>query len=228
MKGGHKPFHTFVIQNRRSIDPEELSRWKRSGQEVLVFLVPGDKQFGEKVALYQLTARKAALEGLIELAPAAMTPTGGERYIYTLSLKNLREPKEILDDCREAIAAAAKFEPKRAHSFTAVEPPGWVTRVVPVDARLEAQARKWVASDDPRWREEGARALKYFMSDATVAALKKLLEDSAHDVADQGPGGKDAAKHRHYYVREAAVASLKDLGIRVPEPVVREPLPQKK
>src|SRR5947209_5772361 len=162
LKGRHKPFHTFAIRNWYSTDPEELSRWKKSGQEVLVFLVPSDKALGAKVALYRLTARKASRGGLIELAPAAMTPTGGKRYVYTLSLKNLWEPKEILDSCRDAIAAAEKFKPKRSHNFTAVEPPGWVTRVAPVDERLEAQARRWVASADPCWRQEGARALQYF------------------------------------------------------------------
>jgi hypothetical protein len=228
LKGRHKPFHTIAVRNWRSTDPEELSRWKKTGPDVLVFLVPSDKQLGEKVALYPLMARQASLGGLIELAPEAMTPTGGERYVYTLDLKNLREPNEILDSCRGAIAAAEKFKPKRSHAFTAVEPPGWVTRVAPVDERLEAQARRWAASDDPRWREEGARALQYFKSAAAVAALKKLLDDPAHSVTDTSPGGTAVGKHRHYYVREAAFASLKELGVRVPEPVVRAPLPRKK
>jgi hypothetical protein len=228
LKGEHKPFHTFVLRNWRSTDSEELARWKKSGQEVLAFLVPGNEGLGAKVARYPLTARKASLGGIIELAPAARTPTGGEQYVYTLTLKNLREPNEILDACREAIAAAEKFKPKRSHRFTAVEPPGWVTRVVPVDPRLEAQARRWVASDDPRWRAEGARALRYFKSDASVAALRKLLNDPAHHVTDTGPDGNPVAKHRHYYVREAALASLKEFGVRVPEAILREPWPQKK
>jgi hypothetical protein len=201
-----------------------LSRWKTSGPDVLAFLVPADEEFGERVARYPLTARRASLGGLIELAPATMTPTGGERYVYTLSSKNLREPGEILDYCRRAVAAAERLKPKRSHAFTAVEPPGWVTRVAPVDGRLEARALQWVASDDTRWREEGARALKYFKTDAAVAALEKLLGDPAHAVTDTSPGGRDVGRHRHYYVREAAFASLKELGVRVPKPVVREPL----
>jgi hypothetical protein len=227
LKGRHRPFHTFAVRNWRSDDPEELARWKKSAQEVLVFLVPGEKDHGEKAALYQLTARRASLGGLIELAPAAKTPGGGERIVYTMDRKNLREPKEILDACRAAIAAGEKFKPKRSHSFTVDETPGWVTRVVPVDARLEAHALGWAAADGPRLREDAARALAHFKSDAGVAALKKLLDDPAYRVDDTGPDGNVVPKYRHYYVREAAFRSLKELGVPVFPPVLRQPLKQK-
>jgi hypothetical protein len=222
LKGQHRPFHTFVIQNYRSSDHTELSRYKKSGQELLVFLVES-KRFGKKVALYGLTPRRASHRGLIELAVDAKTPMGGDRFVYTLDLKNLRQPKEILDYTRTAITAGEKIKKLRSHSFQSTETPGWVTRVVPVDERLARQARRWVASNDPKWRLEGAKALQYFKSDENVAALKKLLKDPDYRLTDLGQDGQVTKRHRLYEVRQAAFASLKEMGIQVPEPVVREP-----
>src|SRR5262245_20001237 len=226
LKGPHKPFHTFVIRNWYSSDPKELARWKKAEQEVLIFLVKSWR-FGEKASLYELTPCRNSLQGVIELAPDAKTATGGERIAYTLDMKNLTDPKAILKYTRSAIIAAEKIRDLRAHAFQSVESPGWVTRVVPVDERLERQARQWVTSDDPKWREQGAKALRYFKSDESVAALKKLLADPGYTTTDTGPDGQSTERHRLYYVRQAAFVSLKELGIEVPEPVLREPLPPK-
>jgi HEAT repeat protein len=102
-----------------------------------------------------------------------------------------------------------------------------IDRVVPVDDRLERQARQWTRSEDWLLRKEGAKALGYFRSDENVAILKRLLDDPSYSTEVKEEGGQVIEIARDYFVRAAAYASLQKVGIHVAKPVLRVPLPQK-
>ena len=232
LKGQHKPFHTYVVPDW---DHHEVLRWKKTERELLVFLADtkpvniGARWWGEKAALYERTLRNG-YGSVIELTAPAKLGTNiahlGE--IYTLDLQDPTEPKKILQYTRDAIAATEKVKQLRQHHLIWPRGAATFTRVVPVNELLERQARKWIGSDDPILREEGARAFKFFKSDDNVAALKKLLKDPSFVTHQKHEGERIIETHRTYQVRAAAFDSLKALDVEVPEPVLTELLPRKK
>jgi hypothetical protein len=238
LKGQHRPFHTYVVPDQSpnyqpDRDRDDLLRRKKTGQELLVFLDDSKRPdlgvwWRDQARFYDLAPRSASYF-LIELAAPAEPAAGPLPKVYTLDMQDPTEPKAILDYARGAVAAAAKVKQARPHKFR--WPRGSaenIDRVVPVDERLERQARRWVESDDPKWRWEGARALACFKSDENVAALKKLLKDPAVVTHVRQEGERIIETSREYEVRQAAFAALKALGVEVPEPVLREPVPPKK
>jgi hypothetical protein len=126
--------------------------------------------------------------------------------------------------------------------------------IVPVDHRLNAAARRWIESPDDflppidqyrkndrgdhrmaeAWRRgdrhwlrlEGARALQFFKSDENTALLKSLLDDLETSVHTSGGGNEPEVKERVYDLREAAYGALRDWGVEVSKPVLREALPR--
>ncbi len=232
LKGQHKPFHTYVVPDW---DHHEVPRWKKTERELLVFLADtrpanvGARWWCEKAALYDLTLRNS-YGSVIELtAPAKLgTNIAHLGKVYTLDLRDPTEPKKVLQYARDAIAANKKVKRLREHHLVWPRGAATFTRKVPVNELLERQARRWASSDDQFLREEGARALKFFKSDENVTALKKLLTDGSVVTHQKQEGARIIETHRTYPVRAAAFASLKVLGIEVPEPVVTEPLPRKK
>jgi hypothetical protein len=231
-KGRHKPFHTYVAPEW---DHHEVPRWKSTERELLVFLADakpvnlGARWWGEKGALYELTPRNG-YGSVIELtAPAKLGRNLAHLgKVYTLDLQDPTDPKTILQYTRDAIAANEKVKPLREHHLVWPRGAATFTRRVPVNVLLERQARRWVVSDDPTLREEGARSLKFFKSDENVAALKKLLTDTSFVSEREQEGARAPEAHRVYRVRAAAFDSLQALGVQVPEPVMREPLRQQK
>jgi hypothetical protein len=244
LKGKHKPFHTYVVPDWGR---DKLAGWKKTEQELLVFLADtkapdaSNRWWHKKAALYDLTLRSGTY-GLIELVTgstriAAVSPSmsllvpvqrSHLEKVFTLDLQDPTDSKKIVEYTRTAIAAAEKVKPLRKHQVCWPRGPVTYTRVVPVTELLERQARKWIRSDEQSLREEGARALQFFKSDDNVAALKKLLQDPSFVTRVKQEGERIIETHRDYRVREAAFATLKSFGIEVPEPILREPLPRKK
>src|SRR5262249_12982267 len=148
-------------------DHHEVPRWKRTERELLVFLADakpvnlGARWWGEKAALYELTPRNG-YGSVIELtAPAKLgTNLAHLGKVYTLDLQEPTAPKKFLQSPRHAIPGKEKAKPLREPPR--VGPGGGATFPgrVPFNELLERQARRWVVSDDPTLREEGARALK--------------------------------------------------------------------
>lgn len=126
--------------------------------------------------------------------------------------------------------------------------------MVPIDARLEAVARRLIASpgdflpaDRPRpkdaedrerqerlaqgekdlLRRQGVRALAHFQSKENVAALKPLLADPAAWVQTVERNGLPGVEERVYHIREAAYEVLRGWGVDVERPVLREAVPPK-
>ncbi len=98
--------------------------------------------------------------------------------------------------------------------------------VVPVDARLEAQAHRLLKQKKPKWRVKGVRVLRYFKSKGNVELLKKLLGDESY-VGVSAPGDHSVLDHlagekRLYCVRLAAYGVLRGWGEAVARPVIFE------
>jgi len=91
--------------------------------------------------------------------------------------------------------------------------------VVPVDSALEGLARKWVRSEDLDLRRDAVRALGHFENDENIALVRKMLDD---------PGFYISGASRIYDVRKAAYAVLQKWGVDAAEPIVEEPVTQKR
>ncbi len=232
LKGPHKPFHTFVINNRCYQD--DLPRWKNSNCELLAFLIEskriksvGYEEEPEKLAAYELVPHYIShgRPALIELA-VPEKPRTGLGSAFTMDFKTLSSPREILGHARAAVAAVRPIDRLPSHTVRSPSEGAIIDWVVPVDERLERRARKWTASSDLSLRTEGAKALGHFRSDENVAILKRLLDDASYSTEVREEGGRVIPIARVYEVRSAAYTSLGKLGIRVSKPVLRVPLPQ--
>jgi hypothetical protein len=219
LKGPHRPMHRFVVWG--NLIEKEIPRWKEAGRPLLAFL--DESRFmvarGQRpYARFPLAPRTGHRKGsLIELDAAAETPA------YSLDLRPIRRPEEVLRAAKDAIATTSAPGTKPCgYSFML---PGMDLRnlTVPVDARLEAWARQWVRSDDKDLRRLGAAALVFFPSDANAEILRGLLDD---------PGSWNLViqesvrlrKERAYWVREEASSVLRAWGHEVPRGVIREPI----
>jgi hypothetical protein len=94
---------------------------------------------------------------------------------------------------------------------------------VPVDEHLEEWALRSILSRSGLERDEGARALRFFRSEANVARVRSLLADPtwAHGMRAEDNMGQEL---RVYLVREAAYRTLTYWGVKADEPVTREEL----
>ena len=92
---------------------------------------------------------------------------------------------------------------------------------VPVDIRLEERALQWILSNDFNTRVVGARALKFFRTDANEARLNALLTDPAF-IIQRNPSA------RTYPVRQAAFNVLvKEWALPADNVVLREEIPSR-
>jgi hypothetical protein len=71
-------------------------------------------------------------------------------------------------------------------------------------------------------RADAVKALRHFKSDENIALLKTLLNDPATIGGTQFDGEKQIDLGREYYIRKAAYEALRDWGVQVAEPVLRE------
>jgi hypothetical protein len=231
LKGKHQPFHTYVVPDWNH---EEIMTWQKTEQELLVFLADTklpDKSpwtgheravhfmWNAKAKIHPLTLRND--RGVVELKdPVSHAKRSYFSEVYTVEMPKAKEPQKLVQAVRDAIAAAEPVKELRAHR---VEwPERFFTRIVPVNANLERHARRWITSDNDKLREQGAIALKYFKSEANIAALWKLLSDAATSADVTWKDGRVIERHDVYYVRQAAFASLKVLGVEVRKPILKE------
>ena len=87
---------------------------------------------------------------------------------------------------------------------------GGMVLMVPIDERLEAQARAWINSSDIFRRTAGVECLQFFKSSANITLAKKLLDDRQTRSTTFGEPD-DAVNIRA--VREAAKDLLDEWGI---------------
>jgi hypothetical protein len=220
LKGQHRPTLQFIVQTS-TID-KEIGRWRDEHRRLLAFLDDSPRVVARwhsrKWARYPFAPRTGYLRGsFIELGrqdgPAC----------YTLDLRALAGSEPILEATRHAIRGTASTARLCSHWF--MVPGDSLKRLtVPVDSRLEAQARRWVGSADKDLRVLGASALVYFRSDENAELLKGLLNDAStweHQLVSRG----EKRRERVYEVRAEAWSVLDAWGYPASHPVTRIPLP---
>jgi hypothetical protein len=235
--------------------------WRDAGREQLWLLVRQEKD-GDDAEAPRVSASLRPYGGgwsVIRLGPPVSEERGFSSLpppIFTLDLKVLKEPKDILKAARAAVAETGKRERIHSHAvdlprgiMQATGRSGDVNRlIVLIDHRLEAVARHWIESPEEiplrlgvikpedhktiklysdLLRAEGVRALRHFKSNKNVATLKGLLDDPAFWLQRNEEDDRAGITEKVYYVRQAAFETLREWGVEVEEPVLKESLPQR-
>lgn len=206
---------TIEIVVRGGSGDNHPATWKRTGEDVLLFLVA--------------SPRRAAQDGGTDaptryrVAPFALHHgrQGDDAYrvdhgavAYALDHAVLRTRAELVAKVRAAAGsrATSAFQldlPLDSPAGRALYGGSAVFLYVPIDATLEAIAIGWLGSTEPRTREQGVTALAHFRSPANARRLEALLADPAtHDVTEG-----DRPTVRRYFVRKRAHEVLRGWGV---------------
>lgn len=152
--------------------------------------------------------------------------------VPTASGQLLREPAEVIEYIRETLrgretVAVGGFliplpkqfqDAKISRSFDSNSgPPPQLA--VPIDARLEQWAIEAIRSKSDVF--SGFRALTSFKSDANIALVMPCLNDSSFDASPN-----NGLEIRQYRIRRAAYDLLREWGVAVGQPVLREEVPR--
>lgn len=230
--GQHEPQRQFVV--RSNADDLRLRTWHEARTPLAAFLKPSPclvARDGPRFMRFALAPRTGWCEGsLIDLSG-----TAGPQ-VFTLELSVLSDPaaitRAIEDSIKSAPVQASRCDhrlqlPRQASQNTAwrryTETGGAIFLHVPIDARLESQAVRWIESPNGELRVLGAGALLYFRSDANAARLRRLLEDP-YAVRHQRVG-REMRLERVYEVRRAAAMVLEAWTGELPQTVTVEPAP---
>jgi hypothetical protein len=195
------------------------AEWRAKKRELLLFLVD--------------SKRRTADDADYAKAPFALRPGDGAAMVlgagstdraYTASFDVLDKRADIL----AAVRAAATSTATRSHrldlpfdspAFQALYGGSAVWMTVPVDARLEALALRWVTAADLGTREEGVAALAHFRTPANIAVVERLLADP--DFAVVTESGKKPV--RRFLIRARAHAVLDAWGVQHAAPTIDAP-----
>jgi hypothetical protein len=221
LKGEHRPTLQFIVQTN-TID-KEIGQWRDESRPLLAFLDDSPRVVArwrsKNWARFPFAPRTGYCNGsFLELGRQ------GAPACYTLDFRALRGTEPILEATRNAIRGLAITARICSHAF--MIPGDSLKRLtVPVDSRLEAQARKWTGSADMYVRVLGASALVYFRSDENAETLKGLLNDPATWEHQNLLARGAERKERVFAVREEAYAVLDAWGYNVSHPATRIPIP---
>ena len=202
------------------------SQWREEGVEMLFCVVKGEryKDNDKRYAESEWTVRYRW--GRLSAFRLNDKP---ERGVFTTDFKVLTKADDIMKAARQAASASTRKKKLLEHR---VDVPGAteahkklyagssVYLVVPVDERLEKQAKKWLKSTDFMLRYEGARALRHFKTDENIPLLKGLLSDPGYTVRTYSK----TDRRRVYSVRKEAYEALTEWGVQIDKPVIEEPL----
>jgi hypothetical protein len=220
-KGEKKDELKFMASYKTQFPSERLVEFERNQTEALICLVKSQryKDMGEDFGQAPWALRLA--EGEVNHTLVDVSANTGA-FVITMDgqLLNRRDP--IL----QAAAAAGKIPAADKLLQSNIRAPGstevvrkltasgplWL--LVPVDSRLETQAKSWLKAMESESRVEGVKALRHFKSDDAIALLKPLLEDAQ---------SQTEGKVKYYPVRKAAFDVLKGWGVAVKAPVTEEP-----
>ncbi len=202
------------------------SKWKEQNVELILCLVRSERYKGDDPRYQGCPLALRHRWG----KPSAFHLDGKAKVgAFTIGFEELTRRDEILAAARAAAkVVAGKTKPKELRVdvpfgtpvFQKLDLGSSVFLVVPVDERLEAEARKWIGSQDSETRHQGAVALGHFKSEDNARLLKTLL-------ADKGFCETPSEKKRTYYVRQAAYRALKAWGVAVAAPAMEELFPPK-
>jgi hypothetical protein len=204
------PARTVMMRLVLDAEPAVPASWIDGKHEVIVFLERDDGG----------TLRPRKGEWMLGL-------TGDHRsQAYTADFRVLDKRDAILAAVRRSARSMATTShridvPWGTPAASALYAGSSVWMTLPVDAALEKRALSWLRSDTVTTREEGARALVHFRSDATIAMLTSLMTDKGFVTVTES----DKPPVRRYIVRQAADEILDGWGVAHREPVVDEPVP---
>jgi hypothetical protein len=164
IKGVDRPFHTFAIYNL--VYRDDVPHWKATGEDLLIFFT--DRLKNEDLSAYPVTPRyvSSSVQAIVPFGPRVKpaVPQLVPPVCYTLDFQDPTDPREILARTREAVRVSLKAKAPREHTVRWPSGAENIDRLVPVDARLEAQARLWTRSENATLRSEAAKALVLFPS----------------------------------------------------------------
>jgi len=191
-----------------------LTDWKTQGSRVLIFQLPSNHS----------TVSTGIMVNAINLSDPDLK-------VLTADMQLLRDPQQVLRATENAInrhrgiqrisivmrtlpddIAAAFGHPNQKPRINELAD---LVEDVPIDADLEHWAQSAVNSKRDTERQDAARALGYFPSDANAALLKRLLDDPAV----MRPYYRSDL---YYFVRDTARDSLQRMGRKAPEPSSRK------
>jgi hypothetical protein len=213
IKGGVKQSLRFALRGSTNHNPYA---WRKAKTDLVLFLVEGKDMADDHPAFarYPYTVRRANggddASAFVLGKDRAITPT------YDV----IDKPTDVLAAIRSAVKSgvtetASVDVPPNTPAMKLVAPGDMLELTVPVDARLEQQAIKWLASPRPRTRLDGVRTLSHFKSNANIERLTALLRDTAYEDHDE-PGVRD------YLVRRAAHEILQMWHVAHDIPVTKE------
>ena len=162
-----------------------------------------------------------------QFSPTLIDLTPGKVEVFTAGFKILRDSDAVIRKAKEIIRRTPA-NVRELHTVRLMIPPELLAKsthgpfgqlVVPVDDELEKQAIRFLKSQSYSRRSEAAKVLRYFKSDANIARLRPLLEDS--EFSQRQTGNRNRAKY--HGVRDAAYQTLNAWGIEVERPVILEP-----
>lgn len=173
--------------------PRQLDELQRDRQELVVFL------HNRRLELPAAALGYRTRDGLRDDAVIVLAEKKAEVLFSDLTWH--RKPARILDRLRVFLREMEKpaerdtaapfahhgnrpiifsFHPPQAVSAGSVIAGNSYSRAsLPVNAELEANARKWATSKDPNRRWLAARAMIYFKSDRNAELLKTMVNDPA-------------------------------------------------
>ena len=92
----------------------------------------------------------------------------------------------------------------------------------PKDEAARKNYEVWLGYSRDLLRAAAVKALGHFKSDENIALLKPLLDDPAFSGITHFEGGQPIDLGREYYIRKATYEVLREWGVAVKEPVIRE------
>lgn len=171
---------TFAMRHLHGPTPDD---WRRGNTELLLYLVDSKRRVAEDPdyasARFALRVDRGSSSSAIPLTGKAVGP------LFAMDFSVARSRGVILWAARRAarFKSAAKSAivdvPLSTPAFRALYAGSAVWLVAPVDARLEALARRWVQHREAHRRAEGVEVLSHFPSAANTAILRGLLSDAA-------------------------------------------------
>ncbi len=249
---------TFTFGKDLSESDHTYEGWRRTGREGLWFFAP-EVDLRDPDEKGPRPDRPLLCRDVIRLGPAVAEEGRfpRPRAFLTMDLIALDRPEDILKAVRaaalEGTAETTSLDMPRGIMQRSGHSGDANSLGVPVDHRLEAMARRLIASPDDfltrhlpppeddaerasreswlrhdrnRLRREGVRALRPFKSDANIDLLRPLLDDPAVQGRVRQDEGVVINLGREYYVRKAAYEVLREWGVAVAKPVIDEPPPK--
>lgn len=230
-----KPLKTLSLVQDISFDDKRIAQWAESHTAFLWF--NGGSAWSNLGAFSPLTNAPHWITIRLDKPVPAEAGWSTDSPIYSMDFTHLTDSKEMLARVRtlaksqKSVAQTHKFqffpESRSVEAFASLE--------VPVDASLEKQARRMIASPNSFLRAKpeptaadwmrcnircsGVDALRHFKSARNIKLLKSLLNDRDYSLSASDQPALNGTLVRHYVVRTRAWEILKSWGFDVPKPV---------